>query len=130
MKTILFVLTLHVSSAHARDLICKPSTIRAVYHQVTRRTCHEEELRSCERKRIRNDKNLHCAVSCVLTLKCFPSDVLIIGLGKEIYDCVSPGDADIRDLEADYRGVHLVSSGRARNTSDCYQQCDSYYPIR
>lgn len=109
-----------------RDFICKPSTIRAVRAEVTARTQRMEQANHCDRT---NDKNMHCAVSCVLTLRCFSTDVLILGLGKEIVDVFTPGDADLRDLKADFRGVDLASSGRARNRADCYRQCDAYYPF-
>lgn len=76
-----------------------------------------------------SDKNMHCAVSCILTHRCYATDVFALGVGKEIWDVFSPGDADLRDLQADIRGINLSTSGRARNKADCFQQCDSYYPF-
>lgn len=115
MKTLILLITIFSGNAFAKDFICKPSHIRSVNAEVKARNA--------------GDKNMHCAVSCILTLKCFSSDVLLIGVGKEIIDMFTPGDADLRDLKADYRGINLVTSGRARNKRDCYQQCDSYYPF-
>ena len=126
MKTLILLITIFYGTAFARDLICKPSTIKRVKTEVEARTSNRERINFCNKT---NDKNLHCAVSCILTLQCFSSDVLLLGLGKEIVDVFTPGDADLRDLLADYRGVSLVTSGRARNKRDCYQQCDSYYPF-
>lgn len=118
MKSILAVLFYTgVSSAFAGSLVCSPSTIKSV----------KAEVESRASKKRNTDKNMHCAVSCLLTLKCRSGDVLALGIGKEIYDMFTPGDADLKDMKADIQGIDLAKSGRARNKAECFTQCDSYY---
>lgn len=126
MKTILVLFTLFISSAHAKDLVCPKPFIKNTKAEVIARTTRvQQETQSTKS----NDKNMHCAVSCMLTHRCYASDVLALGVGKEIWDVFTPGDADLRDLQADIRGINLSTSGRARNKVDCFHQCDSYYPF-
>lgn len=114
---ILLLTVLLTSQAFASDLICRPSVVRAVKSEVVARA----------NKKGSTDKNMHCAVSCLLTLKCRSTEVLILGLGKEVVDAFTPGDADVDDVRADYRGIELAKSGRARDKNECYIQCDTYY---
>jgi hypothetical protein len=74
------------------------------------------------------DKNRHCTVSCMLTLKCGPTEAMSIGILKEIQDLFGPGQADIDDLKADALGVDIAFTRRARRDSQCLEQCDLYYP--
>ena len=90
------------------------STVREIQAEVGRRPI--------------SDKNMHCSVSCILTLKCFPEDVLVIGIAKEILDILGPGDSDIEDIRANLKGIRLVTSGTARDKEDCYARCLTYYP--
>jgi hypothetical protein len=74
------------------------------------------------------DKFKHCAVSCMLALRCPPNDVLEIGILKELADVVGPGNAEWDDLEANYKGVYLVMQKKAKSDDTCKQQCDKIYP--
>jgi hypothetical protein len=74
------------------------------------------------------DKFKHCSVSCMLTLRCPAIDVLEIGILKELADVVGPGNAEMDDLRADYAGVDLVVSKKARTDRNCMDQCHSLYP--
>ena len=74
------------------------------------------------------DKNRHCTVSCMLSLKCGPTEAMTMGILKEIQDLFGPGDADMDDLAADALGVDLAFTRRARKDSQCLEQCDLYYP--
>lgn len=74
------------------------------------------------------DKFKHCGVSCLLTLRCPSVDVLQIGIFKELADIVGPGNAEWLDLEADYKGVRLVTSKKAKNDQECLSQCHQIYP--
>ena len=102
------------TAVEANDRICKMTTIRAIKSEVSRRPI--------------TDKNMHCSASCILTLKCYPEDVLAIGIVKEILDLLTPGDSDINDIRANLKGIRLVTSGTARDPEDCYSRCLSYYP--
>lgn len=75
----------------------------------------------------RFDKNRHCSVSCMLTLKCPALEVLSVGVIKEIKDLLGPGTPDINDIKADAFGVDLVLSQAARNDTQCLSQCDLYF---
>lgn len=74
------------------------------------------------------DKFKHCAVSCMLTLRCPASDVLEIGILKELADVFGPGNAEMDDLEADFKGVDLVLQKKATNDDQCSSKCDKIYP--
>ncbi len=126
MKSFLVLFALFIGQAQAKELICPKPFIKSVKTEVIARTTRvQRETHSTKP----NDKNMHCAVSCILTHRCRASDVLALGVGKEIWDVFSPGDADLRDLQADIRGINLSTSGRARDNGDCHTQCDSYYPF-
>jgi hypothetical protein len=74
------------------------------------------------------DKFKHCAVSCLLTLRCPAIDVLHIGILKELGDAVGPGNAEIADLKANSDGVALVTSKKAKTDSACLSSCHKLYP--
>ena len=74
------------------------------------------------------DKYKHCAVSCALTLRCPATDVLELGLLKELVDVVGPGNAELNDLKADYEGVALASTSRAKTDRECINKCHKIYP--
>lgn len=74
------------------------------------------------------DKNLHCSVSCMLTLRCPADDVLVLGLLKELNDVFGPGEADLRDIKANWRGVRAAGRGWAKSDQQCLNYCDRYYP--
>jgi hypothetical protein len=74
------------------------------------------------------DKYKHCAVSCMLTLRCPAIDVLELGILKELADTVGPGNAEIADLKADYYGVALVSNRKVKTDKACMLQCHLKYP--
>ncbi len=126
MKTFLVLFALLLVEAQAKDAICPKPFVESVKAEVLARS--KRELRKTHK--IKNDKNAHCAVSCILTHRCYASHVLALGVGKEIWDVFTPGDADLYDLQADIRGINLSTSGRARNKADCFVQCDSYYPFK
>ena len=74
------------------------------------------------------DKYKHCAVSCLLALRCPVLDVLQIGILKELADTVGPGNAERADLEANFRGVKLVTSSKALTDHACINKCHQLYP--
>lgn len=74
-----------------------------------------------------NDKNRHCTVSCMLTLKCPASEVLMVGILKEFKDVFGPGEPDVEDIKADRYGISLVKNDRAQTDLECLEQCDLRY---
>lgn len=75
-----------------------------------------------------HDKFKHCAVSCMLALRCPAADVLEIGILKELADIIGPGNAEMKDLEADYTGVYLVVDKKVKDDKSCIKQCHKIYP--
>jgi hypothetical protein len=74
------------------------------------------------------DKYKHCAVSCMLALRCHSSDVLEIGILKELADVVGPGNAEMADLRADYKGVEIAVRKEATTDKKCIDVCHATYP--
>jgi hypothetical protein len=72
------------------------------------------------------DKNLHCAVSCMLTLKCGPSETLLVGGLKEVRDLMGYGEPSVDDLKADMKGIHLAMKVASDNES-CMSECDKIF---
>jgi hypothetical protein len=75
-----------------------------------------------------HDKFKHCAVSCLLALRCPAVDVLELGILKELADMIGPGNSEMDDLKADYYGVGLVTSSKAKTDKACISQCHTLYP--
>lgn len=67
-----------------------------------------------------NDKHRHCLAAGMIARYCSPAEAKLAAWGKEFDDALGAGDADRRDLEADYTGI-----GCARAASDdaTLQQC-------
>lgn len=73
--------------------------------------------------KISNDKYKHCAVSCMLANRCGAVDAIEIGIYKELWDLISPGDADWKDIEADLIGADMSFDNSAKNDYECNEQC-------
>ena len=73
------------------------------------------------------DKNRHCAISCIMAVKCNDNETLLAGFMKEVKDVFGPGNAEWADYEADKTGIRLVKTKRAQTVKECFQQCDLYY---
>jgi hypothetical protein len=116
MRAFLYLLTLIFSSS----LMAKEQLILcpALYYSSVKKTVEASGS---------YDKFKHCAVSCLLTLRCPAADVLELGIIKELADVVGPGNAEMADLEADYHGVKLGSILKASDQS-CLTQCHLAYP--
>jgi hypothetical protein len=74
------------------------------------------------------DKFLHCAVSCMLAVKCPIAEVVSVGVMKEIKDMFGDGEADLRDIRANLWGINQVIRGHARTDRQCLQRCELRYP--
>jgi hypothetical protein len=74
------------------------------------------------------DKFKHCAVSCLLTLRCPAVEVMQLGVLKELADMFGPGNAEWDDLKADADGIKLVTSKKARTDQQCFRGCHDLHP--
>lgn len=96
----------------------------------TNRMCNKKDVQVMSEKvkaHSGNDKNQHCAISCMMSVKCGTSFALLAGYFKELEDIFTPGDADWEDIKADKTGIQIYRSKRARNDRECFEQCDNYY---
>lgn len=75
----------------------------------------------------KGDKFMHCALSCQVALRCGGYETLSVGILKELWDLISPGNAELEDIEADLRGISLAINGVAINNKECIQRCDDIY---
>lgn len=73
-----------------------------------------------------NDKYKHCAVSCMLSNRCGGFDSYQLGVLKEVWDLIGPGNAEMKDLEADLIGVRMSMHKMAINDKECNQKCFEY----
>ena len=74
------------------------------------------------------DKFKHCAVSCLLALRCPAVEVMQLGILKELADIFGAGNAEWDDLKADADGVKLVTSKKAKTDKECFQGCHGLHP--
>ena len=69
------------------------------------------------------DKTKHCSLSCIMAVNCRASSSLIIGVAKEAYDLIGPGQADLLDIRANIIGIKYYLQGKARNNKECKRKC-------
>lgn len=68
-----------------------------------------------------NDKFKHCSLSCIATRECGSFAALQLGLLKEFWDILTPGDASIEDMRANKAGIRI---GKLSNSiEECYFKC-------
>jgi len=89
---------------------------------------YASEVKDKVEKKGSYDKFKHCAVSCLLTLRCPATDVMQIGIYKELADIVGPGNAEMKDLMSNFDGIDLVLRRKAKNDDECIKQCHVLYP--
>ena len=71
------------------------------------------------------DKIQHCALSCQVALKCSLFSTTILGLAKEAYDILGPGNAEWKDLSANFQGIIL--SYYVSTNKQCINRCKIIY---
>jgi hypothetical protein len=71
------------------------------------------------------DKLKHCALSCMVARKCPSFEVEVVGILKEIYDLIGPGNPELDDIEANRRGISFAPIAKKR--SDCFRFCKQIY---
>lgn len=89
---------------------------------------YASDVKAIVEKKGKFDKFKHCAVSCLLTLRCPATDVMQIGIYKELADVLGPGNAEMKDLVADFDGIDLVVKRKAKTDDQCIKQCHVLYP--
>jgi hypothetical protein len=72
------------------------------------------------------DKHRHCLAAGMIARYCSPSEAKIASWGKEFDDALGGGDADRRDLEADYVGIGCARA--ARDDEALRRCCAERYP--
>ena len=120
----IFVLTL---------LLCSATLTLAGQNSNSRQAlwCSYSEIENIHDKILktgRNDKFMHCSVSCQLGIQCGSFFALNLGILKEAWDVVSPGDASYDDLIADYKGLELYLTRAANSDQSCIDECSDIYP--
>lgn len=81
--------------------------------------------------RFRNDKTKHCALSCMIAVKCPNASAYILGYLKEMWDLISPGDADARDIAANNDGIRVSEDVDPDHlVSGCIESCLVIYPSK
>ncbi len=71
------------------------------------------------------DKVQHCALSCQVALKCSLLSTTILGVAKEAYDILGPGNAEWKDLSANFQGI--VLSKYVYTNKQCINRCKVMY---
>lgn len=99
-------------------------------------TLHAEEKLACSLfhaflykdavEKLENDKQMHCAMSCLIARKCKTSEVVAIGFIKEFIDALGYGTPDPNDIAANLKGISHAKNGASRPA--CYQRCKKDYP--
>jgi hypothetical protein len=72
------------------------------------------------------DKHQHCLAAGMIARYCSLSEAKLASWGKELDDMLGRGDADRRDLEADYAGIACART--ARDDETLHRCCAARYP--
>lgn len=75
------------------------------------------------------DKFKHCAVSCMLTLRCGGTDAFTLGLIKEVLDLMGFGEAEWEDIDANLVGIEFAEDDIALSDDDCIRECRVDFPF-
>ena len=115
MKIILIfvvAISLSISQALADDkLTC------SLFHAIL----YKDQVRKLE-----NDKQMHCSMSCLIARKCEKTEVVAIGFIKEFVDALGFGTPDSQDIRANLKGIKYAD--RALTERKCYSYCKITYP--
>ena len=66
------------------------------------------------------DKHRHCLAAGMIARYCSLSEAKLASWGKEFEDALGRGDADRRDLDADYAGI---ACARAASDDEALRRC-------
>lgn len=114
MKTILIILIalITIPQVFAEDkLVC------SLYHAY---------LYKYEVRKLENDKQMHCSMSCLIARKCDNLEVVAIGFIKEFVDALGYGTPDPDDIKANLKGIDFAKKASKKN--QCYSYCKKVYP--
>ncbi|MCO4792818.1 MAG: hypothetical protein KC493_03840 [Bacteriovoracaceae bacterium] len=76
--------------------------------------------------KLRNDKQMHCSMSCLIARKCKTLEVVAIGFIKEFVDALGYGTPDPYDIKANLEGISIAKKGASEKS--CYDKCIKLYP--
>jgi hypothetical protein len=102
-----------MAQAAEEEILCSMLNLRTVSRQARLNSTY--------------DKNIHCAVSCMLSLRCPYTEVAQAGVLKEIGDLLGLGDPDLEDIQANLYGIGLVYRREARFDRECLSGCNQRY---
>jgi hypothetical protein len=73
----------------------------------------------------RGDGEAHCLATAFVARYCSPAEAFMAGLGKELRDLFTEGDAQWRDLRSDRRGARCAKSANTdANLAECCARSD------
>ena len=72
----------------------------------------------------KNDKAKHCALSCLISKRCFIGETFTLGLIKEVADVLGYGTPELADLRANILGIKLAYT---RPEADCLKLCQEIF---
>lgn len=127
-KLILIVLLLTVSSiVMSKDIseINNPVSICPLVYLNTVKSSLEKKLVGEDRY---NDKLQHCSASCMFAIHCPVTDVAVMGILKELADLLGVGNAEVKDLEADFDGIRIQAKHHFNKYDQCIKACKDIHP--
>ena len=75
---------------------------------------------------LKNDKQMHCSMSCLLARKCGALESGAVGYIKEIVDAFTSGTPDRNDIKANKKGIKFAK--KARSEAACINYCKKIFP--
>ncbi len=72
------------------------------------------------------DPHKHCLAAGMIARYCSPAEAKLASWGKEMDDALGRGDADRRDLDADYAGIRCARE--ARDDAALQRCCAASFP--
>lgn len=112
MTVILFFLVAPSYAFANQKFICSFYYMDKYHDEVNRLPAHRDKLK-------------HCTLSCLVARKCLSFEVDMIGILKEIYDLIGPGNSELEDIEANRRGIRFAPA--AQNERECMRFCAQVY---
>ena len=117
MKKLIFAIFIIFNSSHADEFFCAYPTAKKASKII------KEEIAP-----MAYDKYVHCAVSCSVGVICGSTSSAFIGLAKEAYDIVGPGNLEYSDMLANFKGISISMNNQVNSVSACSHACKQAYP--
>jgi hypothetical protein len=84
--------------------------------------CIESAIAGRNLEALPDDAEAHCIAAGLIALRCSVTEAWIAGVGKELRDLLGPGDAEIKDLRNDARGVECARATGKDGLDACCRQ--------